>query len=81
MRSVIPWLNSVFCRMVSKKGFAAGGGRANEQTVELLAGAMVVEEWEKADIGRWRVRRTPDGGAKVESSNSGSGEGGSDVMR
>jgi hypothetical protein len=82
--------------MASKKGFAAGraGGRDNELAVGfrdnvgmIFDDAAVVEQWEKADMGSWRVRRTPEGagsgmkGEAVTSSNSGSGEGGSDVIR
>jgi hypothetical protein len=85
----------VFCRIASKKGFAAGrrGGKDKLAKVPLRdnAGALddevVVEEWEKADMGSWRVRRTPGGadpgmkGEAATSSGSVSGEGGSDVIR
>jgi len=67
MRSVMPWDNSKFWRMASKKGLLlevdceeglarwGGWGRCLAERGVLW---IDVDDREKAAMGRWRVRRT-----------------------
>lgn len=66
IRSVIPWLSSTFWRMVSKKGLAA----FMSDGVPEAAPATVVEESEKAALGRCLVRSAPEKEAAPSGSSS-----------